>query len=174
MDIGYNRLGYPGGFISHTRPNMKILIPLYQKIKQKVMFLSDNLSLHTQGNTKGRKLAISTIDAISMAVFKQSQHIKTKRAIHRIFEPACSYKTLVISLNRVATLALKLLSILLLINRKGSHPLKHTDATDIPVCLKNANKRVMSPFPPMCNGRYLLPYLPQSVLTTVGLVMRMD
>lgn len=95
------------------------------------MFLSDKLSLHTQGNHKGRKLAISKTDAISMAVFKQSQHIKTKKAIWRIFEPACSYKTLVMSLNRVAQLALKLLAILLLINRKGSHLIKHTDSTDV-------------------------------------------
>lgn len=105
------------------------------------MFLCDRISLHTQGNHKGRKLAISKLDAISMFIFKQSQHIKTKKSIHRIFEPDCSYKTLVISLNRAAKLALNLLGILLMTNRLGSHPVKHTDTTDIPVCLNKNAKR---------------------------------
>mgnify|MGYP001608260717 CR=1 FL=1 len=142
---------------------MKILIPLYQKIKQKVMFLCDKMSLSMQGNHKGRRLAVNKIDSLNLAVFKQSEGIKTKKSIWKIFEPNCSYKTLVMSLNRVAKLSLRLLGLILIVNRHSSHPIKHTDSTDIPVCLnKNANKRVMSPFPPVrrrvaqppCSGSY--------------------
>lgn len=103
------------------------------------MFFCNKLSLSTQGNHKGRKLAINKIDSLSLAIFKQSEGVKTKRSIWKIFEPDCSYKTLVISLNRVAKLALKLLGLILMINRSSSHPIKHTDSTNIPVCLnKNA------------------------------------
>lgn len=105
------------------------------------MFLCNKMTLSVQGNHKGRKLAINKIDSLSLAVFKQSEGIKTKKAIYEIFEPDCSYKTLVISLNRIAKLALKLLGIILAVNRSGSHLIKHTDSTDIPVCLnKNAYK----------------------------------
>lgn len=105
------------------------------------MFLCEKLSLSTLGNNKGRKLAITKIEALGLAIFKQSRGIKTKKAIYQIFEPSCSYKTLVISLNRVASLALKLLGILLMLNRSSSHLIKHTDSTDLPVCLnKNANR----------------------------------
>lgn len=104
------------------------------------MFLCNKMSLSTQGNHKGRKLAINKIDSLSLAVFKQSEGIKTKKAIYDIFEPDCSYKTLVISLNRIAKLALKFLGLILMLNRSNPHPIKHTDSTDIPVCLnKNAN-----------------------------------
>lgn len=104
------------------------------------MFLCNKMSLSVQGNHKGRKLAISKIDSLSLAVFKQSEGIKTKKAVYDIFEPDCSYKTLVISLNRIAKSALKLLGIILAINCSDSHLVKHTDSTDIPVCLnKNAN-----------------------------------
>lgn len=97
------------------------------------------LSLHTQEKTKGRKLAINNPDAVSLYIFKQSNGIKTKQAIYDIFEPDCSYKTLVTSLNRVALKALVMLQFFLNQNRISGHPIKHTDSTDIPVCLnKNA------------------------------------
>lgn len=119
---------------------MKALIPEYQTIKQKVQFLCEKLSLSTQGKPIGRKLAINNIEAVSLHVFKQAHGIKTKKSIFNIFKPKCVYKTLVVTLNRVAKLSMKILAILFLVNRKESHPLKHTDSTDVPVCLnKNAN-----------------------------------
>lgn len=105
------------------------------------MFLCDKMSLSMQGNHKGRRLAVNKIDSLNLAVFKQSEGIKTKKSIWKIFEPNCSYKTLVMSLNRVAKLSLRLLGLILIVNRHSSHPIKHTDSTDIPVCLnKNANR----------------------------------
>jgi hypothetical protein len=49
---------------------------------------------------------------------------------------ACSYKTFVVSLNRVAPMALRILFAIMAINKRESHLVKYTDATDIPVCLK--------------------------------------
>lgn len=44
-----------------------------------------------------------------------------------------------VNINRWYFLALMILALILKFNRLSSHPLKHTDATDIPVCLnKNA------------------------------------
>lgn len=133
-------LGCPGGLISRIPISMKALIPSYQKTKQKVQFICEKLSLPTQGKLKGRKLAISKIEAISLHLYKQSKNIKTKKALHEILEPPCSYKTLVVSMISVAILAAKVLAFLLILNRRhDGGSIKHTDSTDVPVCLnKNA------------------------------------
>ena len=118
---------------------MKTVIQLYDNLKQKVQFLYTQLKLNRQEKTKGRKPALSIIDIITLSVFKQKNHIATKKAVYDIFDPRCSYKTLVVNMNRYARLAGILLAFLLNINRSSSHPVKHTDSTDIPVCLnKNA------------------------------------
>ncbi len=52
-----------------------------------------------------------------------------------------AYKTLVVNMNRFAKLAAIILAFFVNINRQNSHPIKHTDSTDIPVCLnKNASR----------------------------------
>lgn len=93
-----------------------------------------------QGKPKGRKLALSKIESISLHVFKQAKHIKTKKSLYDIFEPLCSYKTLVVNMIKTAKLAAKILVFFLCLNRKNDdQPIKHTDSTDVPVCLnKNA------------------------------------
>jgi len=116
-------------------------IELYQEIKSKVTFLYQQLQLVKQEKRTGRKLAIPIIDTISMYLFKQVNHIATKIAVFNIFKPPCTYKTLVENMNRFALYALLLLTTLLKMNRHAAHPVKHTDATDIPVCLnKNARR----------------------------------
>lgn len=119
---------------------MKTVIQLYDNIKQGVKFFYKQLRLDKYENNKGRKLAIKITDTISMAIFKQSNSIATKKSIYKIFKPKCSYKTLVVSMNRFAHLALLVLVTILKINRGNQHLIKHIDSTDIPVCLfKNAN-----------------------------------
>ena len=119
---------------------MKALIPVYEKMKGVVKFLYKQLKLNKHEKTKGRKLAISIVDTISLALFKQSNGIPTKKKIHEIFNLKCSYKTLVVNINRFAHLALLVLVTLLKINRRNSHLVQHTDSTEIPVCLpKNGN-----------------------------------
>lgn len=87
----------------------------------------------------GRPLALTIIETIALAIFKQANNIATKKALWNIFRPLCAYKTLVVNMNKHAVLALHILKILISLNRAFAHPLKHTDSTDIPVCLnKNA------------------------------------
>lgn len=120
---------------------MKTSIQLYNKLKQKVKFCYSQLKLNKQEKTKGRKLAIKIIDTISLGLFKQLNGIATKKALYKIFRPKCSYKTLVVNLNRFARQALLILLALLKINQRGSSLVKHTDSTELPVCLnKNASR----------------------------------
>ena len=120
---------------------MKAVIESFETIRQKVTVISKLLRFGKFVKTLGRKLALSIEDSISLALFKQRAGIETKRSIYDIFQPFCSYKTLVVSLNRWAKLALIVLALLLKRNRKSTHLIKHTDSTDIPVCLnKNARR----------------------------------
>lgn len=119
---------------------MITVIHAYEKIKRQVVFISKQLRFSKFTNKLGRKLALSIEDAISLALFKAKQGIETKKSVYQIFQPGCSYKTLAVSLNRWAKLALATLALILKANCKHQHPVKHTDATDIPVCLlKNSD-----------------------------------
>ena len=115
-------------------------IQVYDSIRQKVALLSKTLRFNKFQNKLGRKLALSIEDAISLAIFKQKQNIETKKSVWEIFHPPCSYKTLVVSMNRWMKLALTALALMLKVNRQGQHLIKHTDSTDIPVC-RNKNAR---------------------------------
>ncbi len=120
---------------------MKTSIQLYNKLKQKVGFCYSQLKLNKFEKIKGRKLAIKIIDIISLGLFKQQNGIPTKKALYKIFQPKCSYKTLVVSLNRFVQLVLLILTALLKINHKQASVVKHTDSTDLPVCLNKNAKR---------------------------------
>lgn len=113
---------------------MKTIIQLYDNLKQVVKFFYKQLRLDKFENNKGRKLAIKIVDVMSLAIFKQSSNIATKKSIFKIFKPECSYKTLVVNLNRFAHLALLVLVTILKVNRRNQHFIKHTDSTEIPVC----------------------------------------
>ena len=76
---------------------------------------------------------------MALALFKQNTGIPTKKKIWEIFQPKECYKTLCIQMNRFALQALMVLNAILKWNQKNAHIIKHTDSTDIPVCLnKNA------------------------------------
>ena len=123
---------------------MKTSIQLYEQIKQKVQFLYVKLKLHLREKTKGRKLAVTIPDIIALALFKQKNHIATKKSLFDIFEEklGCSYKTLVVNLNRCAPLAGVMLALFLAANRKHDDcPVKHIDSTDVPVCSVRKAKR---------------------------------
>jgi hypothetical protein len=117
---------------------MKTYIQLYSNILTKVKFFSKQLQLKLSKST-GRKLAIPGEETIAMALFKQNTGIPTKKKIFEIFEPKESYKTLCVEMNRFAKEALMILNVILKWNQKNAHVIKHTDSTDVPVCLnKNA------------------------------------
>lgn len=119
---------------------MKTRIQMYDNLKQKVLFLYKKFKLNLRELAKGRKLAISIPDIISLSIFKQKNKIETKKAVFEIFNLKCSYKTLVVNMNRFSALAGIILSFFMNLNRRNSHPIKHTDSTDIPVCLNKNGK----------------------------------
>jgi hypothetical protein len=126
---------------------MKTFIKLYDDIVTKVKFFFKQLNLKLNKST-GRPLSIKTEETIALSIFKQSNGIETKKAIWKIFNLKCSYKTLVVNMNKLAVYALIILKSILHWNQKNAHLIKHTDSTDIPVCLnKNArNHKTMRGF----------------------------
>jgi len=119
---------------------MKIVIPFFSNILTKVKFLYKQLKLKIDKST-GRPLKIKPENVIALSVFKHQNGIPTKKSIWKIFkeELKCSYKTLCVNMNRLSIYALLILKSILNWNQKNAHIVKHTDATDIPVCLnKNA------------------------------------
>lgn len=120
---------------------MKHSVTIYNDLKQKVSFLYKKLKLSKYEKSKGRKLSISIKETITLALYKHKKDIGTKKSLYEMFEMKCVYKTLVVNLNKCAMLALVVLMNVLRGNQRNAHFIKHTDSTDIPVCLnKNARR----------------------------------
>lgn len=120
---------------------MRIISLVYNELKQKVTFFYQKLKLFKYEKTKGRKLSIPIVDTITLALYKQASTRSTKKSLWNDYKDIlkCSYKTLVVNLNRFFLLALVILLQILRSQKKNAHLVKHTDSTDIPVCLnKNA------------------------------------
>lgn len=119
---------------------MKAFVPMLNSIKQVVNFFSQQLHFDKYKSQTGRRLALPIEDVISLAIFKQKNNIATKKSLYHIFKPRCTYKTLVVNLNRWFFLAVIILVFIMKLNRQNAHLIKHIDSTDIPVCLfKNAH-----------------------------------
>lgn len=119
---------------------LKTGITVYNTLQNKVTEIYQQLNLKRYEKTKGRKLKISIIDSISLSLFKQKQNVVTKKSLFEMIEPVCSYKTFVVSLNAAVKLAAIILSVLLKLNQKDTHLIKHHDSTDIPVCQLRKSK----------------------------------
>ena len=122
---------------------MNLSTPLYDTLKQKISkaLARINVPLLQKKNatSAGRPLALEIIDILTLGVFRAEHGIETKKDLHDLFAPACSYKTLVVNLNRFAILILLLVIKLCNENRIVAHIIKFTDSTTIEVCLnKNA------------------------------------
>jgi hypothetical protein len=120
---------------------MRTVIQFYNDILHKVTVFYKQMQLEKLEKTTGRSLAVSIPEILAMAVYKQANGIPTKKSIFKTFLPPCSYKTLVVNLNRFAVFALLMLMRILAFNREQAHIIKHTDATDVPVCLRKNGKR---------------------------------
>lgn len=96
-----------------------------------------------EAKATGRPLAIKPVDALVYAVYQHRSMRATKISVYRDFKDAlnCSYKTFVCAVNRAGMVALRILGELMRLNREHAHLVKHTDATDIPVCLNKNAKR---------------------------------
>lgn len=117
---------------------MNTSIKAFNHILPKVQFFIKQLGLQLRKST-GRPLSITPDKIITLGVFWKKQGIKTKKSLWQIFDLTCSYKTLVVLLNKFAQETLIVIQAVMHENRKHAHLVKHTDSTDIPVCLnKNA------------------------------------
>lgn len=128
---------------------MQLSNVVYNKILEIVRWFSNKLHIQQMlQKSTGRKLALQIEKVLAMAIYKQRNGIPTKRAIYEMFEPNCSYKTLVVSLNRLAPLATMILLLIMKWNKNNQHPIKHIDSTSLEVCrFKNANNhRTMKQF----------------------------
>lgn len=122
---------------------------VFKQLKAVVTQLAQKFRLVKETSTIGRPRKISQIDAAALALYQHASTRATKKSVYDDFKEAlaCSYKTLVVSMNQAAALCARLLFLVMRLNRKNQHPVKYTDATDIPVCLKkNADShRTMRP-----------------------------
>jgi len=119
---------------------MKTLV-VFQKIQEKVKVLYKQLNLKKYEKATGRPAILPTTQTITLALYKHTQGIPTKKAIWKDFGLRCSYKTFVVSINRLLFVITKILFAIMKENRKNAHLIKYTDSTDIQVCL---NKNVKS------------------------------
>ena len=85
--------------------------------------------------SRGRPLLLPIIDIITLGVFKHQNGLATKKDLYNLFVFNCSYKTLVVNINRFAIIILALIIRLARENRTCAEKVKFTDATEIPVCL---------------------------------------
>ena len=113
---------------------LKTGIKIYNTLRNVVTKVYHFLGLEKHETPKGRKEVIENVDAVTLALFKQSHGIATKKSLFEIVAPRCSYKTLVVSINRTLELLKKIVGFLIVNNRFNCHVVKHTDATDLPVC----------------------------------------
>lgn len=116
-------------------------LTVYRNLYKKVSALYDQLQLKFLAQATGRPRSLSITDALTLALYWKTQDVTTKKALWQDFAPACTYKTFVVTLNRFALIALLILRYLICINRRRAHLVKHTDSTDIPICLNKNAKR---------------------------------
>jgi len=123
-------------------------LSVFHNLKDKVVFLYKQLKLKTFEKATGRPRTLKNQDVITLALYKHTQGIPTRKQLWRDFTPACTYKTFNESVNRLLPQILRILLAFIALNRGSAHPVKYTDATDLPVCRnKNAkHHKTMSAF----------------------------
>ena len=111
---------------------------IYLKLRQIITRISKQSRLFDETPKSGRPSKINKIDAVSLALYQHQSTRATKKSVYEDFKDIlkCSYKTLVVSVNKAAEICLQILYMIMKFNRNHDHLVKYTDATDIPVCLK--------------------------------------
>lgn len=117
---------------------------LYLTIKQTITHIvaQFGISLIHKSHPQGRPLSIAPADALALALYQHASTRATKKSVYADFKHIlrCSYKTLVVTINRAGLTAMRILFLLMRVGKQHAHLVKMTDATDIPVCLqKNAD-----------------------------------
>lgn len=115
---------------------MKLLV--YENLKHIVTQIFQQFKIAPPTPAIGRPKKISDLTAVTLSLYKQHSTRSTKKSVYEDFkdELKCSYKTLVVSINRAALITLRILFILMRLGKKHAHLVKYTDSTDLPVCLK--------------------------------------
>ena len=120
--------------------HMNLFITKFNSLNTIVAHIFSSLKLPEREHPQGRIPTLTNSTVVASAIFKQRQNIATKKSLWEILEPSLSYQKFVDAINRSAKYLARVTVELLAIARTGAHPVKFTDATDIPVCLvKNAN-----------------------------------
>ena len=111
---------------------------IYTKLKSIVTHISQTFKLFDETPKTGRPQKITQRDALTLALYQHQSTRLTKKSVYEDFKNmlSCSYKTLVVSMNKAGLASLKLLFIIMRLGKKYAHLIKYTDSTDIPVCLK--------------------------------------
>lgn len=118
---------------------MKGLI-VFTQIRKTVALLYTQLKLKAFEKATGRPRSLTNQDVITLALYKHTQGIPTKKQIYQDFKPACTYKTFCESINRLLPVILRILLALISLNRETAHVVKYTDSTNISVC-RNKNAK---------------------------------
>lgn len=127
--------------IIQQQTSMKLIAHTLEIIHRKVEKLIKVFALDKLVPEVGRKPLLSQLTSVSLGLFKQKHGIPTKKQVHEMFPFLCSYKTLVVSMNRWSLVTALILSFLLKLNRISQHVVKHIDSSCIPVCLFRNAKR---------------------------------
>lgn len=118
-------------------------LTIFENLKRSITHIVHVCKLKLSTAPTGRPRKIAELDSLVLALYQHTSTRATKRSVYEDLKTMlrCSYKTLVVSMNKAGLLALRLLYILMRLNKKAACPIAYTDATDIPVCLKkNADK----------------------------------
>lgn len=125
-------------------------LAIYDNLKQIITHLAKEFKLNLSAAPTGRPRKISKLDSLVLAAYQHKSTRTTKKSIYDDLKKSlkCTYKTLVVSINDSAVTAKKIIEAVMGMFNQQAHPIKYTDATDLPVCLrKNADKhRVMADF----------------------------
>ena len=120
-----------------------MVLTILNNLKRSITHITKLFNLNTSAAPTGRPRKIPIIDALALALYQHRSSRATKISVYRDLKKTlrCSYKTFVVSVNNVGTLCGQILMCLMRFSAPHSHPIKYTDATDLPVCLrKNADK----------------------------------
>jgi len=118
-------------------------LTIYENLKRIVAQLVRIFKLDIAPAPTGRPRKITKLDSLTLALYQHQSTRSTKKSVYDDFKKVlrCSYKTLVCAMNESARLTLQIIFLLMRLNKKQAHPIKYTDSTDLPVCLrKNADK----------------------------------
>ncbi len=116
---------------------------IFHNLKHIVTYLGTKLKLFDKAPSSGRPLKIEKANAVAFALYQHRSTRGTKISVYRDYAMSlqCSYNTFVVSVNRYALIALRILFYLMRMHRADAHLIKLIDATDIPVCLTKNGKR---------------------------------